>query len=178
MNWREQVCELAIKFNFFYSLFIFLVEKMFYLALIFLICIFNCCSFFLFSGQQRASGLLPQWVFHFPFLHSGSRPAPRTTAFLGQPAATPAVVASGGEVTDAWRRDHDEADIPAVWSSSQDRHHTGGSWMVSGLKQRWCTVNVNLTGRILWGHFVSYVSGVALATYAMGDFGFCALGKG
>lgn len=151
---------------------------MFYLALIFLICIFNCCSFFLFSGQQRASGLLPQWVFHFPFLHSGSRPAPRTTAFLGQPAATPAVVASGGEVTDAWRRDHDEADIPAVWSSSQDRHHTGGSWMVSGLKQRWCTVNVNLTGRILWEHFVLYVSGVALATYDMGDFGFCALGKG
>lgn len=88
----------------------------------------------LFSGQQRVLWLLPQWVFYIPVLHAGSRLAPRQATFLRQPAAPPAVMASGWQVTDTWRWSHCQTNILARWSPSPDWHHTSWSWMVSGHK--------------------------------------------
>ena len=102
-------------------------------------CLWCLCSLlplFLPSGQQRASRLLPQWVLYFSVLHAGGRPAPGPTPFLRHPAASPVVMASGGKVADARRGDHGQADLPAVLGPSQDRHHAGGSWMVSEVKSR------------------------------------------
>lgn len=88
---------------------------------------------FFYTGQQRASGLLHQWVFHFSLLYSRRWSASGPTSILWQPAAAPLVLASGGEIENTRRRDHDEADISAVWGPSQNRYHTCGPRMVSKL---------------------------------------------
>lgn len=82
-------------------------------------------------GQQRSCRLLPQRVLHVAVLHAGRGPAPRSQAFLRQPAAAAAVVAPGREVADARRRGHDPAYVLALWSAPSHRHHSGGSWVVS-----------------------------------------------
>lgn len=88
----------------------------------------------LLSGQQRVLWLLSQWVFHITVLHAGSRPAPRQATFLRQPAAPPAVMASGWEVTNTWRWIHCKTNVLTLWSPSPDWHHASWSWMVSGIK--------------------------------------------
>lgn len=62
--------------------------------------------FCLFSGEQRSSRFLPQWVFHRPVLHAGRWPATWPTTTLWQPAAPPVVVAPGRQVADTWRWSH------------------------------------------------------------------------
>lgn len=88
----------------------------------------------LLSGQQRVLWLLSQWVFHITVLHAGSRPAPRQATFLRQPAAPPAVMASGWEVTNTWRWSHCKTNVLTLRSPSPDWHHASWSWMVSGNK--------------------------------------------
>jgi len=83
---------------------------------------------FLSSGLQRAFRVVH--VVSILLLHPGGRPAPLQAPLLGQPAAAAVVVATGREVADARRRNPVQvrvpADVAALRSASQDRHHAGG----------------------------------------------------
>lgn len=91
------------------------------------------CPFSFLTGQQRSSGLLPQWILHFSLLYSWCWPASGPTSILWKPAATSLVLASKREIKNTRRRDHDEADLSAIRGPSQNRYHTCWPRMVSKL---------------------------------------------